>query len=445
MNCENLPMSEIIIDKFDVSGLWQIGFRIYYGDKYVSIAPFEEEAYKLFSEHLNDPSWGIGPNQFCKRVNQTYSQKTDALQALAVDLEKTGEFCDIAIEDRPSAIGLPRVLCYKHKNANITTEFDGVLWVSRKKLNDSVVQVADLISNLSAQGAIYVDEAQYGAFGNSVWDDMSWHSMAHCHWIYSTDSAAINHTVFSGHIFMANFKDQKYMTFTSPTGETKRGKDYSLLIGEKSHIIQVIAHEYETLRYLHYLEKRLRLIQKDLLAIKNALLSPAPIPSHPIQWINVREWLNSTKHWISMHRSMEAVIKHLAYLNGFSLVLESFKEYEDKGIGFYNLQNPILSIDGDVKNHNGLSQYPTCSPLCIDVVNERIRIKGYDKSLLAYSGRPERLIAYEKWITNTASDTHELLKSIVSTAGLIAMMIAVILALLALIFSAISLLLSVLR
>jgi hypothetical protein len=55
---------------FKINEIWQIGFRIYYGDNFVSIAPFEQDAYSFFSKYRNDPTFGSTAHDYCKRISK---------------------------------------------------------------------------------------------------------------------------------------------------------------------------------------------------------------------------------------------------------------------------------------------------------------------------------------------------------------------------------------
>lgn len=434
---------------FEIEEVWQLGTRIYFEDQFVSIAPFEEKAYEFFSRYLNMPSLGLTARHFCKRINQVYTQKVGALRELAEKMDSCDEFKGVALQDKPSAIGLPRVLTYTHAKTKIHTEFDGVVFVSEKQISDQSFSIQGAKDFVEKKGAILDDIAQTGSSNAQVWEILAMHSSAHCHWQYVTGKAAFDQAKFKSgidlnHLILSiDFIDPNYIRITQPTQEASYGERFYFLIGNKEHIRQVIAHESETYHYLNYLESRLRIRRDDILGRRNDLLIAAPlVPWSLRQWLKFKSWRKPIEYWTSLHRSLESVIKHRAYFSCFQQVLDAYKGYEEKGIGFYNLPSPITSINGEKQNPNELSQYPTVAPRPVKIDSNGIKIENFDELLCTYAGYPDKLLKFLASVKNLANDTFELLKSVTVTSGVQAAIVATVISLIALLVAIFGLVLS---
>lgn len=425
---------------FKIEEIWRIGTRIYFGDKFVSIAPFEEKAYKFFSRYLNDPFFKLTSHDFCKRINEVYTQNVDALRELEKIIDNCSEFKDVSIKDKPSAIGLPQVLTYTHTKTNTQTEFDGVIFVSEKLIYSKTFSIEKAKDFVEKKGATIESIAQIGSRNTKVWDMLAKNISAYCNWRYVTGKANFDKTKLK--ILSINLIDTSFRRFTVPTMEASRGKGFSFLIGDKEHIRQVLAHESETYRYLKFLENRLRVIRYEILRIKDDLLNRIPLAPWPLKrWFNFKSWSKTISHWISLHRSLESIIKYKNYLSSFNQVFQAYKDYVEKGIAFYNLQSPITAINNKERNQNKLSQYPTIAPFPIEINSNGIKVKDYDKSLRLNFEYPSELLRSQVWIKRLADDTLGSLKSITTTSEIQVAMIATLVALIAILVSIIIVLL----
>lgn len=412
-----------------------MGTRTYFGEQFVSIAPFEEETYEFFSKSLDYPLLGMTAHDFCKKIDRVYTQEINALRELARIIDASNEFKDVSMEDKPSAIGLSQVLTYTHTKTNIRTEFDGVVFVSEKQISDRSFSIEEAKIFVKKRGVVLEDIAQTGTSNTKMWDLLAMHSAAHCNWRYVTSKAIFDKDKFKGIdinrlILSINFIDPSIVRIFLPTQEGYRGERFSFIVGNKENIRQVLAHESETYRYLHFLESRLRIMRDDILnRRKNLLTTTAPLAP----WALLHPW-KTVNHWTSLHRSLESVIRHKAYLSSFQQVFQAYKDFEEKGIAFYNLPSPITAK---------LSQYETEAPRPIEINSSGIQIKDYDKSSCPYAGYPDRLLKFHDSTKELADDTFKLLQSVTTTSGVQASMVLLVISFTALVVSILFLLLSI--
>jgi len=425
---------------FKVSEIWQVGFRIYFGDDFVSIAPFEQDAYSFFSRHRNDPTFGSTAHDYCKRIDKIYTQKEDSLIKLKEELEESKEFKNVEFQQVSSAIGLPKILTYTHIQTGIKTEFDGVIFVSEKKISDEEFQVEDAQEFIKKQGKIYIDTAQIGSKKTLAEDRFFYKMSAHCEWMYITNSADFSTNRFRSEIdpeqiiFSLSLIDDKMIHFTMPQQTIETGEKYNLLIGDKNHIVQVIAHDFEVYRYLNFLEERLKLIRDELLKIQGNLFNDVPLLPWSIKLMIPFTWSKAINYSTHLQRSLEKIVRYRLYLPIFGEVVSAYEEYEKKGVGFYNLPSPFLTEE----NKFSVSQYQTFSPAPLEINSDGIEIKGNIQSLRTFAGYPSRLIDFITTIQNLSNETFELLQSLTVTPALQTGMLAAVISLLAMLISIIA-------
>lgn len=424
---------------FKINEIWQIGFRIYYGDNFVSIAPFEQDAYSFFSKYRNDPTFGATAHDYCKRINKVYTQNNEELIRLKEELENSDEFKDVELKNTSSAIGLPKVLIYTHVETDIRTEFDGVVFLSEKQLIDQTFEIRDAKNYVAEKGKIYLDYIQMGSTKNSFENNSFLKVSAHCNWMYVTDSVDFESNKFKQEIDPNNLIlsisliDNQVIHFNMPHGTIDTGENYYLLIGRKEHIREVIAHDFETYRYLKFLEDRLKIIRDDILQIQGNLFNEVPLLPWSFKLVLPNTWSKALKYSSELHRCLEKVIKYRLYLPSFEEIFLGYEEYEDKGVGFHNLPNPFLENGKFV-----MSQYPTLSPAPLEVSDEEIEVKGNIKSLRIFNGYPSRLKDFLSVIQELTDETFELLQSITVTPALQTGMVAAVVSLLAMLISIIA-------
>ncbi|MDX2244786.1 MAG: hypothetical protein NW224_29270 [Leptolyngbyaceae cyanobacterium bins.302] len=424
---------------FKVNEIWQVGFRIYYGDSFVSISPFEQDAYSFFSKYKSDPTFGATAHDYCKRINKVYTQNYENLLRLKEELESSDEFKDVELNNASSAIGLPKVLVYTHVETGIRTEFDGVVFLSEKQVTGQSFEVEDAKTYVASKGKIYLDNVQMGSTKNAFENESFLKVSAHCNWMYVTNSVDFKLNKFNQDIDPNNLIlsisliDNQVIRFNMPHGTIDSGEKYHLLIGRREHIREVIAHDFETYRYLKFLEERLKVIRDDLLQIQGNLFTGVPLLPWSLKLFIPNTWSNAIKHSSDLHRCLEKVIKYRLYLPSFEEIFSAYEEYEDKGIGFYNLPNPIIE-DGKFV----MSQYSTFSPAPLEITDSKIEVRGDIKSLRIFNGYPSRLKDFVSIVQRLADETFELLQSITVTPALQTGMVAAVVSLLAMLISIIT-------
>ncbi len=430
-------MMSKLIKPFKVNEIWGLGFRVYYGDDFVSTTPFEKEAYSFFSKNQNDPTFGVPIHNYCKRINQVYKQNDDELIKLKYELEESKEFKDIEIQDSSSAIGLPKIIAYTHIKTNIRTEFDGLIFVSELKISDETFSIEEGIDFIEAQKAPYLlDIVQTGSTLTSVGKKLLNNASIHCTWMYATNSVDFCSNKFDlggtmqveNLIFSIHLIDQNIVRLSMPTQTLEAGESYYFLIGSRSHIREVVAHDYETLRYLKFLEERLKSIRDDILKIQDNLFHEVPL----LTWsLNPFAWGKAISYATSLQRSLERVIKYRLYLPSFAAVIQAYADFEAQGQGFYNLPYPLFD-EGQKMNQ---AQYPTPSPYRLEIKNSKIIAWENDVTFRAFENEPECLNNFHLSIQKLVEETFTLLQAITVTPALHTGMVSALVALLAMFVS----------
>lgn len=430
-------MMSKLIKPFKVNEIWGLGFRVYYGDDFVSTTPFEKEAYSFFSKNQNDPTFGIPIHNYCKRINQVYKQNDDELIKLKHALEESKEFKDIEIKDSSSAIGLPKIVVYTHIKTNIKTEFDGLVFVSELKISDETFSIEDGINFIETQKDPYLlDIVQTGSTLTSIGRKLLNNASAHCKWMYATSSVdfcsnkfdlgeimQIENLIFSIHLI-----DKNIVHFTMPTQTFEESERYYFLIGSRSHIREVVAHDYETFRYLKFLEERLKSIRDDILKIQDNLFHEVPL----LTWsLNLLAWGKAISYATSLQRSLEKIVRYRLYLPSFAAVIQAYADFEAQGIGFYNLPCPLFS-EGQKMNQ---TQYPTPSPYRLEIKNSKIIVWENDITFRVFENEPESLNNFHLSIQTLVEETFILLQAITVTPALHTGMVSALVALLAMFIS----------
>jgi hypothetical protein len=431
-------MSAIIqLKSFQINEIWLLGTRIYFNDDFVSIKPFEEDAYSFFTKYQNDPQFGHTAHKYCKRVHQTYTQKIDELVKLKEELEKSGEFKEVELRDEPSSIGLPKILVYTHIKTDIYTEFDGLIFVSVKRISDQEFKVEDAKDFIQKEGSVtpIYDQAQIGSNQHQFSEKFSYNISASCNWRYTTGSVDFSNNNFNPEVnidllvFYVSLIDENIVYFNMPHGTMDAGKNYYFLIGDRLHIKEVITHDLETLRYLKFLENRLKLIREDILEVQGKLFNQVPLLPWSWKLINPQTYSQSIGYSTYLQRCLENIVKYRLYLPIFREVIEAYKEYEEKGIGFYNLTNPIMPFQ---------SQYKTKLPYPLEIENNKIKVNKDVKLLCGYVGYPEKLNNFLLTLQKLADETFELLQSITVIPALQTGMVATVVSLMAMLISIIA-------
>lgn len=439
MNSKKIPL-------FEVDEIWQVGTRIYFGDEFVSISPFEKEYYEFFTKLITIPTFELTSDSFCKRINHIYIQKIDELKDLTEKIKKCDEFTNVELKDKSSAIGLPNVVSYTHKETGITTEFDGVIFVSEKRISDKSLPINEAKNIVENKGKIYIDRAQTGSPNTEVWNIFFKNSSAHCKWRYVTKKAGIDEffktkQFYKGKIILDIILfDTNIITITQPTNETIIGENFSFLVGNKEHICQVIAHEAEIYRYLNFLENRLTNIRDEILYIRENLLKPSPLLP-----LNPRSIIKYIKYYMDINKSLQKTIEYRIHIFSFEQVLNVFKRYEEEGISFFNIENQSVQIINEEYNPRKLNQWHTYAPKNAIIYDDFVIVNDYDKSLCDYAGYPEKLLKFQLWIKEILDDTVPFIRSITDTLSLQSQNILVIITLFLLIITLLTLIFSILH
>lgn len=430
-------MMSQLIKPFKVNEIWGLGFSVYYGDDFVSTTPFEKEAYSFFAKNQNDPIFGTSIHNYCKRINQVYKQNDDELIKLKYELEESKEFKDIEIQDSSSAIGLPKIIAYTHIKTNIRTEFDGLIFVSELKISNETFSIEDGINFIKAQKTSHLlDIAQTGSTLTNVGRKLLKNTSAHCKWMYATNSVDFCSNKFDlgremqveNLIFSIHLIDQNIVHLTMPTQTVEKGERYYFLIGSRSHIREVVAHDYETYRYLKFLEERLKSIRDDILKIQDNLFHEVPL----LTWsLNLFAWGKAISYATSLQRSLEKVVRYKLYLPSFVAVIQAYGDFEAHGIGFYNLPCPLFT-EGQKMNQD---QYRTRSPYRLEITNSKIIVWENDITFRAFENEPESLNNFHLSIQKLVEETFILLQAITVTPALHTGMVSALVALLAMFIS----------
>ena len=435
-------MSQIIrLKSFQVQEIWLLGTRIYFADDFVSIKPFEEDAYSFFTKYQNDPEFGHTAHSYCKRVHHTYTQKVEELVKLKEELEKSGEFKEVELCDKPSSIGLPKILVYTHIETDVYTEFDGLIFVSIKRISEQEFKIEDAKDFIESEGLVYpvYDKVQIGTHKNKFSKRLADKSSARCNWRYTTGKVDYGENKFSSEVntelllLYICFIDNNIIRFNMPQSTIDSGEKYYFLIGDRLHIKEVICHDLETLRYLRFLETRLKLIRDDVLDIQGKLFNKVPLLPWSWKLINPQTYSKSIGYSTYLQRCLENIVKYRLYIPIFREVIEAYKEYEKKGIGFYNSTNPIT-----INNKSFQSQYQTELPYPLEIKDNRIEVNQDIELLCGYRGYPEKLNNFLSTLQKLADETFELLQSITVIPALQTGMVAAVISLMAMFISIIA-------
>jgi hypothetical protein len=400
------------------------------GDEFVSIVPFEDYARLVLEDYSQEPRFFWTTRSICKTVNGRYRPKPKALSEFAQQLEASGQFSDVKVEHKPSAIGLPLVVSYVHRESSFCTEFDGVLFVSKKQLASGDLAFGAAHAQVLAKGANVDDTVQFPNFRNSGFELLEKIQPTSCVWSYVAESAGLDARSFRDGVAVdqvileLTLNDPRYFRLYSPTMHEETGKEYSLLIGQLEHIRQVSAHQVEVIRYLRYMENKLGELRSIATKARNTATTPAPLLGISLfQSLNLKAWHAATKHWTSMHRSLEQLVNTRGVMNCFDPFLDGYRELAEKGIGHYNLQNAIVAVGHDPDkmewaDQNALGQYETYLPVPAEFVNGALNVRRYDKSKCLYCGLPEGLMKTVTSAKSLARDTYDLLRELASTSQL---------------------------
>jgi len=429
-----------VIKPFKVNEIWGLGLRVYYGDEFVSTTPFEQEAYSFFSRNQNDPTFKIPIHNYCKRINHVYKQNDDKLINLKDELENSKEFKDIEILDSSSAIGLPKVVAYTHIETNIRTEFDGLIFVSEQKISDYTLSIEEAIELIEKQKTPYLlDVVQTGSNLTSVGKRLLSKASAHCTWMYSTNSVdfCANKFDLSGGvklehlIFSMCLIDSNIVRFTMPVQTVDVGEQYYFLIGNRSHIREVVAHDYETYRYLNFLEERLKSIRDDILLMQDSLFHEVPLLPWSINLINPFAWGEAIGYATSLQRSLERIVRYRLYLPSFAAVIQAYRDFEIKGLGFYNLPSPFIT-EGQKPYQ---AQYLIPSPYRLEINESKILVFKDNVPFRVFKEEPESLSSFHSAIQKLAEETFGLLQGLIVTPALHTGMVSALVALIAMLVS----------
>lgn len=429
---------------FKINKIWQIGIRNYFDNRFVIMPNFEEMAAEFFSLIGSDPLLLVSHHAFCKKINSVYKQNIDALHSLRDRIQDCEDFDDVKIEKKHSAIGLPIILSYRHKRTDIKTEFDGVIFVSEKKISDEIMSIGKASQLVEKRGFIIEDGAQIGGSEDGIWQDLWEHTAARYSWYYATESADLKQyeqTLNTNNLILSmNFNDPRFVRMVQPTKQVRKGKRYSFLIGNKEHIRQVLCHESESSRYLLYLKDRLVRMKSEAMKRRNSLFLNAPLAPKSIrEFVNPIRWRRLVNHWTSIHRGLEDIIRLKTHLDNYQMVFQSYKDFEKNAIAFYNLPNPIVGRNGE----EYISQYQTRLPFLIKIKGDSVEIVDFDRTVNLYSGLPDKFLKFHAGTGKLIEDIFDIMRNITTTAGLQVAMVALLISVSAILISLIGLVFSI--
>lgn len=424
----------IKIDLFDIEGIWEVGTKIYFSNEYISISPIEKEAYDFYFRYANDPFLGVDFKSFPKRINHIYSQKVGALKDLKKELEEDERFNEVRFLKKPSAIGLPNILSYKGFGYEI--EFDGVVFVIKRLLKKGTFIINKAQDFVNKQGINIVNFLPIPKTEKRM---MS--ISAETNWRYVSGSMSLkeeNFNKLSELVFYLDFLDLNIKYKNYPTGRASEGKRFFFLLGEKEHITQIIAHESETIRLLFFLEETLREIKQNIIHLREVIKPALLVPLKIKDFWNLKKWNRVKDYWEKVHRNFEDVIDYKMRLSILLKLCQTYQNFADNGISFYNLKSPFQLGNEE----NEMAQYITSKPFPIEIGTDKVVIKEYNKKICSYKGSPERLIKFHSFIDDITNETLELIKNITTTSSVYTSVSGSFLAWIALIIAIISLILS---
>jgi len=425
---------DIKIDLFDIKDIWEVGTRIYYSDEYIAISPIEEEAYNFYFRFANDPFLGVDFKSFPKRINHIYAQKVEALQNLKRELEEDEKFTEVNFQKKPSAIGLPYILSYKGFDCEI--EFDGVVFVIKRLLKKGSLKINEARDFVKKQGII-----SYNFLPIPRTEDRMMSISAETNWRYVSGSMDFKNKNIDRQrelVFYLDFLDLNIKYISFPTGRASEGKKFFFLLGEREHITQIIAHESETNRLLHFLEETLREIKQSIFNIREEIKSTLLVPLKIKDFWNLKKWNRVKDYWEKVHRNLEDVIDYKMRVSILLKLSQTYQNFANNGISFYNLKSPI-KIDNE---DSEMAQYITSKPFPIEIETDKVIIKEYNNDVCSYTGFPDRLIGFHSFINDITNETLELIKNITTTSSIYTSVSGLFLAWIAIIIAMISIIIS---
>ena len=403
--------------------LWLVGTRVYSGDRFVEVKPFERDALDRILD-VTEPYPEFPPHMFVSATNSKYTQRLDVLGDFARELARSGEFADVKLEARPSALGLPQTVAYSHPRTGVRTEFDGLLFVSERKLHSGTLTLDETLGYARKQGYSYERAGQLPSDPHPLAQHFDPATEAWSHWRYVTGSMHVGGTCkrrspdFQHLTLAVKMTDSNIHFVTCPTGDATTGRDFHVLFGQKEHIRQVLAHDAECGRYLRFMHGRVFAIRSDIVRIRRELLNSSPlIPNGVWQFFNPVRWTRAVRYWTHAHKSMEDLNRARTYLAAFAPFAQVYKDFAASGIAFYNLSSPNLGAEG-------LSQYQTSAPIMAEVADGSLVVARPLSSFNTYERLPAWVMDLVQKTDVHARDAYEMMQGIVSTSELQAVVVS---------------------
>lgn len=400
--------------------IWLLGTRIYHGDRFVECVPFEQTAYD-YAVNVMHHSSTFTAHLFLSS-NSKYTQRVEALEQFGSELSASGEFVGVKLESRPSALGLPWTLVYEHPVTGIRTEFDGLLFVSEKRLHEGDLTPAQALEFAHRCGFSDESGGQIPSAPSPVWNQFSPRTDARCNWRYVTGSMRVaglcrQQDFDPRHLmFAVKLVDSNIMLLTCLAQNVDVGQDYYILLGNRDYVRQVLAHDSEARRYLRFIGDGVEGLRKEAVEVRQRLFSVSPLlPERFLMTLSPRHWTNSVKYWTKVHRAIEVLNRARLYLGVFPPFVQAYKDSAAAGRGFYDLQDPFLGTEG-------LSQYPT-APIRAEVEGDWVVVSVPIALVNDYGQLPDPILDLVASTQSLVRETNDMLQSLVSSSELQAVMV----------------------
>ncbi|MCK9266176.1 hypothetical protein M0P98_04740 [bacterium] len=382
--------------KLKVEKLYLSGYRLFWGNNFITIKDFETEASKFF-EYYPYSEMLLPKISFIKRLSRFYIQKKDKLKIFADELKNDEEFEDVKFEKTYSILGLPYVVKYKIKKSNIEIQFDGILFISTLLLQEkeTPIELPKLLE--------YVDENP----PENLWGEEigGTHRQKFINEIAPFPKryyiAEINYSMHASNetkrfILRMPLLDKRIMRVTYPTGEAEKGQKYDLYIGSYEHIAKVIAQDFESLFYLKkVINENLGNIHRDILDIKNKIsdIYYSKLTSL-FGWFNPKKWWEPIKAWKNLQAGFQVTTKFVLKSSLYKEALNVYKDLLQRGVAYYSI--PF---------QNNMAQNQTSAPYTVDRKEWELE---YDPSYSNFHKVPDILLTRLNFLETLAKKVYDI-------------------------------------
>jgi len=382
--------------KLKVKNLYLSGYRLFWGNNFITIKDFETEASKFF-EYYPYSEMHLPKISFIKRVSHFYIQKTDELKIFADELKNDEEFEDVKFEKTYSILGLPYVVKYKIKKSNIAIQFDGILFISTLLLQESgtPMELTKLLEYVDENPPKNLWGEEIGGihrkkFINEIAPFPKWYYITEIN--YKMDAS--NET--KRFILRMPLLDKRIMRVTYPTGEAEKGQEYDLYIGSYEHILRVIAQDFESFFYLKkVIGENLGNMHRDILGIRDKIgdIYYSKLTSL-FGWFNPKKWWEPIKVWKNLQEGFQVTTKFVLKASLYKEALSVYKDLLQRGVAYYS-----------IPYQNDMAQYQTSPPYTVDREEWEL---GYDPSYSIFHNNPDILLTRLDFLETLAGKVYDI-------------------------------------